>query len=73
MFEEVIQSTQLRLKFATGIDAFGKMQIKNKNYNNVKTTATTEQLVEVATALFGLQGYDSEGIERNDSHLVFKS
>ena len=73
MFEEVIQSTQMRLKLATGLDEFGKMQYKNKNYNNVKTTATPEQLFDVATALFGLQAYSPDGLERNDSHLVFKS
>ena len=73
MYEEFLQGTQLRLIFATGLDEFGQMQSKSNNYNNVKTSATAEQLWEVATALFGLQSYTSNGIERYDSHLVFKN
>jgi hypothetical protein len=72
MAQQLIQDTQLRLVFEAGVDSNGKMKYKNKNYNNVKTDATTEDLLAVAEALINLQTFISDGVERNDSHIVIE-
>jgi hypothetical protein len=62
--------TQLQLVFQTGEDGEGNVVIKNKNFNNIKTTATPDQLYAVASALIPLQQWTLLEVERNDSAIV---
>jgi hypothetical protein len=70
MAQTVIQHSQLRLVFEVGVDEAGKPKYKRKNFNNIKMTATPEQLFAVSQALASLQKYPLAQIERNDTHLV---
>ncbi|MFY0759384.1 DUF1659 domain-containing protein [Metabacillus dongyingensis] len=70
MAETIILDSQLRLVFDMGMDEKGEQVFKYKNYNNVKTTSTAEQLLQAATAITGLQTQILSHVERNDSHQV---
>ncbi|MDN4524862.1 DUF1659 domain-containing protein [Fictibacillus fluitans] len=70
MATTAILNTQLRLVFDGGMD--GDKQIyKNKNFSNVKTGATAEQLYAVANALAPLQQLSLLSVERNDSYSIY--
>lgn len=63
-----LMSTQLRLVFEDGEDMItGETLYKSKSFNNVKTSATADQLYAVATALAGLQQRPLYLIQRKDS------
>ncbi|MYL34334.1 DUF1659 domain-containing protein [Pontibacillus yanchengensis] len=66
-------SSQLQLVFEDGLDDSGRPVLRNKNFNNVKTDATPDQLHAVATAISGLQQRPLHGIERNDASELFES
>lgn len=70
MAETIILDSQLRLVFEAGVNEKGEPVFKSKNYNNVKTSATAEQLLEAANAITGLQTQSLAFVERNDSHQV---
>lgn len=63
-----LMSSQLRLVFEDGEDMFtGETIYKSKSFNNVKTSATADQLYSVATALAGLQQRPLYLVQRKDS------
>lgn len=70
MAETILKETQLRLVFDMGLNEKGKQVFKFKNYNNVKTTATPDQLLNAAQALADLQTNILFGAERNDSNML---
>ena len=70
MASQVILDSQLSLVFDIGMDENGKAIVKRKNYNNVKTTATPDELLQVAQALASLQTETLSVIERNDSNTI---
>ncbi|WP_026560951.1 DUF1659 domain-containing protein [Metabacillus halosaccharovorans] len=70
MASQVILDSQLSLVFDMGLDEDGKVILKRKNYNNVKTTATPDELLQVAQALASLQTETLSSIERNDSNQI---
>ncbi|PMC33737.1 hypothetical protein CJ195_26910 [Bacillus sp. UMB0899] len=70
MASQVIIDSQLSLVFDMGTDENGKDILKRKNYNNVKTTATPDELLQVAQALASLQTETLSVIERNDSNQI---
>jgi hypothetical protein len=53
MAQAIISDSQLRLVFDMGVNAEGKAIYKNKNFSNIKTTATTDGLFSVAQGLVG--------------------
>ncbi|WP_243291685.1 DUF1659 domain-containing protein [Bacillus sp. FJAT-47783] len=65
-----LMDTQLRLVFQNGVDEEGKPKLKNKNFNNVDTTATADQLYAAAQAIASLQKKPLVAIERNDSQQI---
>lgn len=70
MATTAIQDTQLRMVFDAGMD--GEKQLyKNKNFSNVKTSASADQLYAVANALAPLQELPLLSVERNDSHSIY--
>ncbi|MGM8213619.1 DUF1659 domain-containing protein [Virgibacillus sp. W0430] len=68
MAEANLMNSQLRLIFDDGTDLFsGEALYKSKNFNNVKTSATANQLYAVATAMAGLQQRPLYLVQRKDS------
>jgi len=62
----MIQS-RLQLYFEKGIDQeTGEMIVKSKSFNNVKTSATPDQLLDIAETLAELQQYPLHEVRRND-------
>lgn len=60
-------TSQLRLVLFEGEDpSTGRMIVRNKNFNAVKTSATDDQLHAIAVALVSLQQRPLESIERID-------
>lgn len=70
MATQTLLDSQLSLVFDMGMDETGKAITKRKNYNNVKTSATADQLLLVAQAIAGLQTETLAFIERNDSNQI---
>jgi hypothetical protein len=70
MAQAIISDSQLRLVFDMGVDENGKVIYKNKNFSNIKTSATTDGLFAVAQGLVSLQQHPVSAIERNDTHLL---
>ncbi|WP_106494690.1 DUF1659 domain-containing protein [Lentibacillus sp. Marseille-P4043] len=67
---ETYQST-LRLVLDDGADVLtGKPIYKTKSFNNVKTSATADQLFAIAEAVAGLQERPLYNIERRDSSEI---
>lgn len=67
---ETMRDSDLRLVFETGLDLDGNMTYKNKNYNNVKTSATADQLAAVATSITGLQQHPLFAVRRYSSYEI---
>lgn len=65
-----LMDTQLRLVFDNGVDSKGKPVVKNKNFNNIDTNATAEELLQAAQAIASLQVKPLIAVERNDSHHI---
>jgi Protein of unknown function (DUF1659) len=70
MAAEFLLESQLRLVFDMGLDENGKAIFKRKNYNNVKTTATPDQLLQAAQAIVSLQTETLALVERNDTNQI---
>ena len=69
--QEVIYDTSLTLVYDMGMDLDGNLLRKNKNYNNIKTTATVTGLYNVAQAIVGLQQHTLLSAQRqNDYEIV---
>ncbi|MGY0694775.1 DUF1659 domain-containing protein [Virgibacillus sp. FSP13] len=67
---ETYQST-LRLVLDDGADVLtGKPIYKTKSFNNVKTSATADQLFTIAQAFAGLQERPLYNIERRDNSEI---
>ena len=62
--------SQLSLVFNMGVDENGKDIYKRKNYNNVKTSATPDQLLQAAQAIVSLQTETLASVERNDTNQI---
>lgn len=60
----------LRLIMETGIDPNGKPIMKNRNYSNVKPTATDQELFDVGTLLVSLQEDTLSTIQRLDGAVL---
>ena len=68
--QDLTQST-LQLVFLTGVDPeSGNSTYKNKSFNNVKTSATADQLYEIAIAFEGLQQHPLTQINRRDNSEI---
>lgn len=72
MATQAIKSSQLRLIFHIGDDEEGNPMFRQKNFQNVKPSATADNLYAVAHALASLQQYDLYEIVRNDSSAVIE-
>lgn len=63
--------TRLQLVFDNGVDEIsGEAITKTKSFNNIKTTATAEQLLAISNALVPLQTLPLLMVKRNDTELI---
>ncbi|WP_349410230.1 DUF1659 domain-containing protein [Pseudalkalibacillus sp. SCS-8] len=67
MATAILDDTRLIITFDAGLDSEGKPVIKRKTMNNVKSSATHDQLFEMVQALAPLQQYPVNQIERENS------
>lgn len=66
----MIQS-RLQLFFEQGFDEeTSEIITKTKSFNNIKTEATSEQLLVMATTLASLQQYPLHEVRRNDVAIL---
>ncbi|SEN67444.1 Protein of unknown function [Amphibacillus marinus] len=64
-------NTRLQLVFQTGYnDEVGEVETKSKSFNNINTSATTEQLLAVTEALATLQQFNLHEVRRNDTTIL---
>lgn len=64
-------SSRLQLILDDGVDEVsGKQLFKTKGFNNVKTTATANQLYAIASAVSPLQERPLDSIERKDDSEI---
>lgn len=62
----MLVKSRLSIIFLTGTNEKGEPIFKTKSFNNIKETATNEQLTNIANALARLQNYDIDHIERTN-------
>jgi hypothetical protein len=67
MATAVMNDTRLSVTFDAGVDLDGKPVSKRKSFNNVKSSATHDQLYNMVQALAPLQQYPVSQIERTNS------
>lgn len=70
MATEIINESQLRLRYNQGLDVDGKPIYKTKNYNYLKTTVTSDDMQVVALAIAGLQQHTLENVQRNSNYEI---
>ncbi|WP_102344807.1 DUF1659 domain-containing protein [Bacillus sp. Marseille-P3661] len=68
---ENMYDSQLSLEYDHGMDLDGKIITKVKNYNNLKTTSTPEEIFAVAQAIAGLQQHPLNYVKRNSNYEIF--
>ena len=67
MATEVMNSSQLRIEYNLGMDFDGKPIYKEKSYNNLKTTATPDDILNVSLAMAGLQQHELVVVRRTSN------
>ncbi|QDP41474.1 DUF1659 domain-containing protein [Radiobacillus deserti] len=64
----------LQLIFENGVNPeTGEVMLKRKSFNNVKTTATPDQLFAIANVLVPLQQKTLHSIQQSDDLLITES
>ena len=63
---EIKNPTSLKIRFDLGMED-GKSKTKNKTFSNIRTTATSQDLFDVANSIANLQTYDVLEIIKQDS------
>lgn len=63
---KVPANSVLRLELRVGVNSSGNPVYRNRSLNNVKPTASDQDLFDVAAALAALQEYPLNGISRVD-------
>ena len=62
---EIKNPTSLKIRFDLGMED-GKSKTRNKTFSNVRTTATSQDLFDVANSIANLQTYDVLEIIKQD-------
>ncbi|OPY57498.1 MAG: hypothetical protein A4E55_01613 [Pelotomaculum sp. PtaU1.Bin035] len=57
----------IRLELRTGTSGSGNPVLRDKSLNSVKSTASDQDIYDVATSLANLQNYPLNGISRVDN------
>jgi hypothetical protein len=67
MAQASLTDTKVRLFFEAGMDDEGNLILKSKTFNNVKMSATADQIFQVAQAVSALSSQTLNRVERDDS------
>lgn len=70
MATEVMNDSQLRIEYNHGVDLEGNPIYKAKTYNNLKTTATPDDIQAVSLAIAGLQQHTLVSVQRNSNYEI---
>lgn len=68
--QEIMTDSQIRLVFDLGIDLDGNPIRKNKNFNNIKMSATATGLQTVVQALVPLQKNTLISVQRSNDYEI---
>ncbi|GAA0864784.1 DUF1659 domain-containing protein [Paraclostridium tenue] len=60
----------LKIKFDCGLNDDGKTIVKSRTFSNVADTATSQDILDVANALIGLQNHDVLEILKVDNTIL---
>ena len=67
---ETQNPSALKIKFDCGRDDYGKSVIKSRTYSNLKPSASTQDVLDVARALIDLQVHDELEIIKQDNTIL---
>lgn len=70
MATSTLTDSRLQLEFDAGMDVEGNQITKRKSLNNVKITATPDQLYNITNALVPLQQYPLVVAERDNTSVI---
>ena len=62
---EIKNPTSLKIKFDLGMED-GKSKTRSRTYSNIRTTATSQDLFDIANSIANLQSYDVLEIIKQD-------
>ena len=67
---ETQNPSALKIKFDCGLNDEGKCVIKSRTYSNLKPSASTQDVLDVARALIDLQIHDELEIIKQDNTIL---
>ena len=67
---ETKNPSALKIKLDCGLDDNGKTIVKSRTFSNVAANATSQNILEVANALLGLQIHDALEILKQDNTIL---
>lgn len=67
---ETKNPSSLKIKFDCGLNDDGKTIVKSRTFSNVADTATSQDILDVANALIGLQNHDVLEILKVDNTIL---
>lgn len=70
MAEAMLSQSRLRLVFETGVNEDGEPTFRTRTFNNIKKSATPDELYSTATTLASLSDYSLDSVQRTDSYDI---
>ena len=67
---ETKNPSSLKIKFDCGLNDDGKTIVKSRTFSNVADNATSQDILDVANALIGLQNHDALEILKVDNTIL---
>lgn len=67
---ETKNPSALKIKFDCGLNDDGKTIVKSRTFSNVADNATSQDILDVANALIGLQNHDVLEILKVDNTIL---
>lgn len=67
---ETKNPSTLKIKFDCGLNDDGKTIVKSRTFSNVADNATSQDILDVANALIGLQNHDALEILKVDNTIL---
>ncbi|MBC6002984.1 MAG: DUF1659 domain-containing protein [Paeniclostridium sordellii] len=67
---ETKNPSSLKIKFDCGLNDDGKTIVKSRTFSNVADNATSQDILDVANALIGLQNHDVLEILKVDNTIL---
>lgn len=67
---ETKNPSTLKIKFDCGLNDDGKTIVKSRTFSNIADNATSQDILDVANALIGLQNHDALEILKVDNTIL---